>query len=604
MHFQKKIIFMYSLLIILLAAVLGFSFYRYTEKKYIEAEYENLETLARKTVQQFEETLKPMQQIADYLLSDMEVLEALKVLSSVSADTALRASYREEATELIQTRLNSYYITKNFHRVVVFNQRGSLIASKDYSTMMIDRQKGIDGIGWLEQAEQSYGSQILIGAHEDYWSVRSPQMVFSTVKKIQGPSYGFIEVQNTADLLEGIFEGENDTLDVVVFLEDGSIFYSSRAVDRFYKDDYAGLLQIDSGGIGEWTNPSTAKAQVYTSAVSENDHFRIYLFKDKQLISGEASYVAPLIFVMVFIIVSVSIVYIVFVSRILTRPIRRLRDQMEHTRIDDLGQDIGFRSTNDEIEALGRSYQQVLNRLNDSVIRAQKMSVLQLKAQYDSLQAQVNPHFLYNVLNVISARGLAVGDEMICDICHNLASMLRFSTNIKTKEASIEEEEAYVRQYFYLLKARYDYKLEYSIDISKTIKAEKLPKIVLQQIVENCIYHGFSEMEETMVIRITGWADDGWWYIRVSDNGKGFLAEDFDKIRERMERTRESIMNRQSNIEMEIGGMGLINAYARLLLVKSFQVKFLIANHESGADVTIGARMEGTEETDVPSDDN
>ncbi len=99
------------------------------------------------------------------------------------------------------------------------------------------------------------------------------------------------------------------------------------------------------------------------------------------------------------------------------------------------------------------------------------------------LQAQVNPHFLYNVLNVLSSRGIVSGDEVICDICSSLAGMLRYSTDNINRQARLSEEIQYLKEYFYLLKSRYDYKLNYIIEIEETLNNEVIPKITLQQIV-------------------------------------------------------------------------------------------------------------------------
>lgn len=549
MAVQKKIIWMYSLFVIILAAVLSAVFYSYTSKRYMEAEYENLQVLARKNMQQFDENIRQMEQIADYLLSDMDVLNAMEILGTVTPDSPQKKSYCQDAAEIIQSRLNAYYMTKNFHRVIYFNEMGSVIASKDYSTFIIDRSRKIDELPWFDQIQNSYGDQVLIGEHIDDWSIKAPIPVFSTVKKVYGVSHGYIEVQNAASMLATVFESGNPQVDVVVLKANGSYFYSNKETNENNIQQYYGLEQLNPGGILEWKNPDTARIEVYTIVESQDQKAVLYLFKDKGAIMQEAAQMAAPILYIALALGLVSVVYIIFVVRFL--------------------------------------------------MRTQRLSILQLQAQFDSLQAQVNPHFLYNVLNVISSRGMDVGDEQICDICHNLASMLRFSTDTTHKIVTIGEEEAYVRQYFYLLKARYDYKLDYDINIVKEIQPEKMPKIVLQQIVENSIAHGFSEKEGTMRIQITGWESDGWWYIRVSDNGRGFRLEDLMVIQEKMAQTREQMLNRQKNIEMEIGGLGLVNAYARLLLIKGSRVKFELENGDAGARVTFGAVMEAGEKMHV-----
>ncbi len=109
---------------------------------------------------------------------------------------------------------------------------------------------------------------------------------------------------------------------------------------------------------------------------------------------------------------------------------------------------------------------------------------LQLQAQLDMLQAQVNPHFIYNTLNVISSRGILDDDEVICDICDDLAGMLRYSTDTEKKTATIRMELEYLRKYFSLMKYRYEYKLEYAIEMDPEIDEQWIPKLTVQQFVE------------------------------------------------------------------------------------------------------------------------
>ena len=138
-----------------------------------------------------------------------------------------------------------------------------------------------------------------------------------------------------------------------------------------------------------------------------------------------------------------------------------------------------------EFKELSQIYKEMKEQLNQSIIREARLSTLQLQAQLDVLQAQVNPHFLYNVLNIISNRGVQDNDEVICDICDDLAGMLRYTTNTNERYADISSEKSYLQKYFSLLKYRYEHKLSYQIEIDDRISQQMLPKMILQQFVEN-----------------------------------------------------------------------------------------------------------------------
>src|SRR5699024_8990437 len=121
----------------------------------------------------------------------------------------------------------------------------------------------------------------------------------------------------------------------------------------------------------------------------------------------------------------VCLLLIILWSYILTKSIRELRGVIEQTSLENL--DIQAIETDyglDEVRTLANSYQAMTKRLSQAVNSEKRALMLQMQAQFDALQAQINPHFLYNVLNIISGRGIENNDDMICDMCGALASML------------------------------------------------------------------------------------------------------------------------------------------------------------------------------------
>lgn len=280
----------------------------------------------------------------------------------------------------------------------------------------------------------------------------------------------------------------------------------------------------------------------------------------------------------------------VIIANKLSRPIMQLRDQMENTGIENLDMEPVIFNTDDEMEALSIAYQKLIRRLNEAMVKEKRISLLQLQAQFDTLQAQVNPHFIYNVLNVISNRGIVDEDEEICEICGSLAAMLRYSANNKERYATVKEEFAYLDKYIYLLKSRYEHRLEVTVDYDLSIEGEVLPKIVIQQLVENSIQHGYKNGKDIMKICVHGWRDEQGWYIRVHDNGDGITEQISLKLENKMENIRRKIMRSQSNIELEIGGMGLANTYARMFLMYTDRVIFDMKNCQDGFSITVGVR--------------
>lgn len=594
MRFRTRMILSYAVFVLMAALILGFAYNRYTIREYKNNEYTDTQFISERLANQFDESIKTMKSITDYILSDTGMLSSIRMLASTDHNNESQASYIEEAKTTIQSGINTDYMIKNFYRVLVFNQYGDVVGSSNYENRLINLNKKTEDLKWLSKVEGHRGKPVLIGIHKDDWGLKSQTMVYSIAREIQGKSMGYIEVQRTVEppgvnTLRDLFELPKSGMDVAAVTEDGEILYST--LDGNQNDFYINLAGEDKHGVAEYKNDVTNNKELIAISNSKETGVKIMVIENMNQLEREIGYVAPLTFVIAGCFFTISMVFVFILSGHLTKPIQKLREQMENTRIENLDQEVFLDTSNDEMEALSKSYQKVLNRLDESIVKERRLSILQLQAQFDTLQAQVNPHFLYNVLNVIANRGMNSGDETICEICGSLAAMLRYATSTIERYAAIGQELQYLEQYFYLIKSRYEHKLQYHIEVEEEIKAEIIPKIVLQQIVENSINHGFTQTSQIMEIEIKGWKEEGFWYIQVSDNGQGIEEAVLKELQQKINRIRDRLGNRRSNVEMEIGGMGLINTFARLYLLYNENLVFEINNCETGAVVKIGGKL-------------
>ena len=278
--------------------------------------------------------------------------------------------------------------------------------------------------------------------------------------------------------------------------------------------------------------------------------------------------------------------------RKLVIPINVLKERMDKTDIQNL---VEFQNTSDEqgelaeITSLKKGYNRLIVRIKEGMAREKKLEGLQTQANLDTLQAQVNPHFINNTLSVISYRGILLGDDDICEACNCLSSMMKFAANTKKRIVTIREELDYVESYMELLRYRYQDKFHYEIQVERQLYMLEIPKIVIQQLVENSISHGYHTPHDKMNITIRGWTLDGWWYIRVQDNGDGFREEVREQLHKQMKEMRKMILEENRIGDVKIGGMGIINIYARLLLLHKEMFRLDIENLENGAQVTLGS---------------
>lgn len=601
MKFRTKLILGFFIVIFFISAILGIVCYNYNSKRLSEKAAQSLKFYSRQTAANVDFTVDSMKHVTDYILSEQDMLDAMKTLPKYYEKDNYGLGKTIKHNDLLDTLnagLAMYYINSNFYRVIIFNEFGDVASSTNTGSKLTNKARNTSDIKWLNSATRMHGKPILIAPHMDGWGIRESEEVFSLARKVQGGDFGYIEVQYATDELKDIFEIPDSDIKVVAFLPGGEILYQSEGLTDdlvSYIKKHPEVTKMDS-----ITVSSDTSMWASASEISDNYGIRVVALEEKtEIIAGmkEAVMIALGMAIGCFVI---SMGVVIFIASKLSRPLTVLKDQMENTGIENMDAELVVPNTDDEVQAVGIAYQNLMHRLNESIVKERRMSLLQLQAQFDTLQAQVNPHFLYNVLNVISSRGIMDGDEEICEICGCLAAMLRYSTNTKERYATVEKELEYLERYIFLLKSRYEHRLE--VDCEESVKQEQLPKIVLQQLVENSIQHGYNNSKNIMKIYVHGWRDETGWYFEVRDNGQGTTEEVREELNKKMRRIRKKIMSRGSSIELEIGGMGLANTYARMFLVYNGRAVFRIRNLEEGLSVIIGV-SEKEDEADVSGDD-
>ena len=199
-----------------------------------------------------------------------------------------------------------------------------------------------------------------------------------------------------------------------------------------------------------------------------------------------------------------------------------------------------------EFQVLAGTFNQMLERIETLMKEEKEQEALTRIYELKALTSQINPHFLYNTLDTIIWMAEFQDHQKVVDITKALSNYFRLSLNAGEEIVTLRQEIEHVRQYLFIQKERYGDKLEYTIFEPDDIPDIKLPKIVLQPLVENAIYHGIKESERPGKITITVSKRDTFIDICIADNGVG--------IKENTTSTKE------------LGGVGIKNIKERLTL--------------------------------------
>lgn len=229
-------------------------------------------------------------------------------------------------------------------------------------------------------------------------------------------------------------------------------------------------------------------------------------------------------------------------------------------------------SRKDELGYLNRSFDKMVCDVRRLVEENYLTKIAIQEDQLKSLQNQINPHFLFNILQTINWKAKMVKQEEISQITEALGKILRYTLYKKEVLVCLSEELEIVRSYISIQKYRYVERLRVCIDVSERWGRVPIPPMVLQNLVENSIKHALENMLEPCVIYIGAAECDGGLMISVEDNGPGIDSEVLQKIEQQDEAD---------------GGIGLTNIRRRLALLLGEQYTVEICNTGRGTRVEI-----------------
>lgn len=274
-------------------------------------------------------------------------------------------------------------------------------------------------------------------------------------------------------------------------------------------------------------------------------------------------------------VLAVAIVFLSFMIEQVLNPIQELsravrKIEQEEFDIPDLPE-----QADDEIGQLNRGFNQmkkrmgsVIHELKEKQILSEKVHEQELriisheklleKARLSYLQSQINPHFLFNTLNVISGMANIEHAKITNELILCLSRLFRYNLENKAELVMLSQELAVIKSYVYIEKKRFGGRLNYVLRADVDLNGYKIPPFTLQPFIENSIKHGILKRENGGTVAVKMCTKQGWLIIRIIDNGVGMEPE-----------RRREILSRSVSMEAkgEVSGIGVHNVFSRLKLL-------------------------------------
>lgn len=414
--------------------------------------------------------------------------------------------------------------------------------------------------------------------NDSYMLYRSESGAVYFIRSIinqNGQIFGYLSIQMDKNQLQSPAQGLSG--EAVMILDSRGQVISSSANAQLQQ--LRPSLKQPLGNSGVYQDD---KANYISYYASTDTGWTSYVVTPKKSVFGPVNSVQQVSILVISALMIFSSVYIYLFTRNLLLPIRRLRNQILRLNYSNLSLNVDRGLHNNELIMLNGAFQDLLQRLQDSAER-EKMAIREeAKARNSALQAQIAPHFIHNVLYLISIAAQEGNNEAVSEMCAHLSDSLRYIVMSPYEHVSLAEELEHASHYLSLVQHHHEGDLEWEIEADEAVRGVRLPRLVIQPFVENCIEHAFKNTDAPWIVRIQAKMYNGVWAIEINDNGDGFQG---DKLKRILDRIHDSSEAPPSS---GIGNMGILNTVNRLKLMYPSRLFINIFNNsDAGRGATV-----------------
>ncbi|MFB6366700.1 sensor histidine kinase, partial [Paenibacillus elgii] len=488
---------------------------------------------------------------SDFLYSDQVLLRNLH-------RTNESESYFSNDKDM-ETAINSVLFTRPDLRAVslyAYNWDRLYVASRERNKIINNPSRE-----WVGDVHERHGF------NKEDWSSYSPfnyinnsNDISFTLKRSVYDQFEYIgllffdfNANNIKNIVRNLYNNPNDF--VILFNENGKVIYSlGTAWSEAENTALFQKLNNDKTELDQIIDKDKKLVQYYKLSICPWTIVKGISYKSlKQDLNAMVLYNA--LVQIVFIIVGVFIALLL--SFRLYRPLYNIIRGINLVKQGNLNFELKVEGGR-EMESITGSFNQMTRRLHQMIDVEYTMRLNLQQAQLKALQAQINPHFLYNTFQVIGSLALTKGVEEIHEITCSLAKFCRYSIRPDTGLVQLKDEIDHLRNYIRIQELRFSDQLKINFEISDKVWNVKIPKLTLQPIVENSFVHGFNHLLDQAEITISAMDFEDHVLISISDNGDGFSEEDLNHLLSKLEKAGQYDFMHES--------IGLVNIQERLIL--------------------------------------
>ncbi|WP_438445476.1 cache domain-containing sensor histidine kinase [Gorillibacterium sp. sgz5001074] len=403
-----------------------------------------------------------------------------------------------------------------------------------------------------------------------------------------------VSLDGIRSIADPLLSGEQNR--VSIFDQKGTLYYDSerelQAGDRV-KDEWLSMLgsRKDSRGYMEWKDSHFSGLLFYERNRKDFLDWTLVKMVSYQALYKDARHTAELVGWISFILHLVIITATLYLSnRHFTKPIARLIQVIRSVKSGDVLTPIDSPvKPNDELSLLAHHFKQMMDRIQDLILKEYHLKLANTSNQLKALHAQIHPHFINNALQTIGTTALDHDAKPVYDLISKLGQMMQYHMDLEENDVPLRKEIEHIANYLLLQEHRFEDKLQVEYELDEAALDIRVPKMILQPLVENCFKHGYLGDGIPGTIRIVCRLMNHGLVLSVIDSGKGLSEIKRLELQHLLGQETTPQIGMKQNI-------GLMNVCSRLRLFFGNEVTVRLEHHiPSGLEVTLMIPVSGKE---------
>lgn len=584
---KNKLFIGFLLVIAVLVSLLGYFSMTFSEQS---IRTQMLDSIQETMTQMGENIEGEIQKVLDVSAQVCLNQELCTILQEEKPKT-IEEYYRKDRT--MRQILNDSYATYfSVEDVFVCSYNGSVYGS-DKNKLSLTAEYDFTRTDWFEDMKQS-GAKVSILSQYDsssYISTGEPQKLFSIVKKIynykSGKEIGCFIIHMNSVILGNVLQSvnSNEYQQCLIIDNNKKIIYhpDSDYIGTQYREARVSELLTVQNGYME----SLSEKGYLVFSTSPVTGWSVVCVVDNEYIMDSINRLRLFLILTALFCVILSVYFASYISRTISDPVARLQRKMHQVGEGDF--DIrAATGASDEIGQLTMSFDKMVERTKQLIENVYQSEIYQKEAELNALQAQINPHFLYNTLQTIDMMAEEEEADEISDACQALSKIFRYSINRGQEFVHVQDELVHIENYMLIQKLRFGDKLDVRYDIQEDCRELYIVKLLIQPMVENAVVHGMENVLDRCLVTIRVYRDRDCLYAEVEDNGTGIGTEQLDHLNEKLAQIGEQKMVHEVDYVKSHRSIGLENTNARIKLYFGQEYGITITSEEgTGTKVRI-----------------